>query len=150
LRARCGRWRRARVAALRHFARNLFRRDLVERELTDEIDASVEQLIEEHVAQGMSSDEARRAARLAIGGAGQIKDRVRDVRAGAWLDALRQDVHFGMRMLMHRPGFATIAVLTLGVGMGATTAIFSSGRPSTFAAGARRRAARSMYMSWAA
>ena len=50
---------------------------------------------------------------------------VRDVRVGAWLDALRQDVRFGVRTLIRRPAFAMIAVLTLGVGMGATTAIFS-------------------------
>ena len=110
---------------LRHFLRNLFRRDRVERELSDEIDGVVELMIEEKVAQGMSQDEARRAARLELGRVEHVKDNVRDVRAGVWLDALRQDVRFGVRTMLRRPGFAAIAVLTLGVGMGATTAIFS-------------------------
>jgi putative ABC transport system permease protein len=110
---------------LRHFVRNLFRRDRVERELTDEIDSVIDLLIEEKVAQGMSRDDARRAARREIGRVEHVKDNVRDVRAGVWLDALRQDVRFGARTLLRRPGFTAIAVLTLGVGMGATTAIFS-------------------------
>jgi putative ABC transport system permease protein len=110
---------------LRHILRNLFRRNRVERELTDEIDGYLDLLIEEKIAQGMSRDDARRAARLEIGRVDHVKEHVRDVRAGAWLDALRRDARFGVRTLIRRPGFATIAVLTLGVGMGATTAMFS-------------------------
>jgi putative ABC transport system permease protein len=110
---------------LRHFLRNLLRRDCVERELSDEIDGFVDLMIEEKVAQGMSPDEARRAARLEIGRVEHMKDTVRDVRVGVWLDALRKDVRFGVRTLRRRPGFTAVAVVTLGVGMGATTAIFS-------------------------
>ena len=111
--------------SLRHFVRNLLRRDRVERELTDEIDGYVDLLTEEKAAQGMSRDDARRAARLEIGRVDYVKEQVRDVRVGAWLDALRQDVRFGVRTLTRRPAFTLIAVLTLGVGMGATTAMFS-------------------------
>jgi len=113
------------AARLRHFARNLLRRTRVERELSDELDGFVDLLVEEKVAQGQSRDAARRAARLEIGRVDQVKEHVRDVRVGRWLDALRQDVRFGVRALRRRPGFAAVAVLTLGVGMGATTAIFS-------------------------
>jgi predicted permease len=112
-------------AGLRHFVRNLFRRDRVERELTDEIDGYADLLIEEKVAQGMSHDEACRVARLEIGRIDHVKEHVRDVRVGAWLDPLRQDARFAVRTLTRRPGFAAVAVLTLGVGMGATTAVFS-------------------------
>jgi len=112
-------------AGFRHFMRNLLRRDRVERELSDEINGYVDLLIEEKVAQGMSRDDARRAAQLEIGRVHVVKEHVRDVRVGAWLDALRQDVHFAVRTLIRRPAFALIAVLTLGVGMGATTAMFS-------------------------
>jgi hypothetical protein len=110
---------------LRHLVRNLLRRDHVERELADEIDGYVDLLTEENVAQGMSRDTARRAARLELGGVAQVKEHVRDVRVGVWLDALRQDARFGVRTLMRRPAFTVIAVLTIGVGMGATTAMFS-------------------------
>ena len=112
-------------AVLRHFVRNLLRRDRVERELDDEIEGYADLLVEEKVAQGMSRDDARRAALQEIGRVHVVKDQVRDVRVSAWLDALRQDVRFGVRTLTRRPGFAAIAVLTFGVGMGATTAIVS-------------------------
>ena len=108
----------------RHFIRNLLRRSRVERELADEMDAYVDQLTDEKVAQGMSRDEAQRAARIEMGSVDDLKERVRDVRVGAWFEALRQDVRFAVRTLVRRPGFAIIAVLTLGFGMGATTAIF--------------------------
>jgi putative ABC transport system permease protein len=113
------------AAKLRHFVHNLLRRNRVERELTAEIDGYVDLLIEEKVEQGMSRDDARRAARLEFGRLDHVKEHVRDVRVGVSLDALRQDVRFGVRALIRRPGFAAVAILTLGVGMGATTAIFS-------------------------
>jgi putative ABC transport system permease protein len=110
---------------IRHLARNLLRRNRVERELNDEIESFTALLNEEKVAQGMSPDDARRAARQEFGRVDHVKEDVRDVRAGAWLDVLRRDVRFGVRTLIRRPGFAIVAVLTLGFGMGATTAVFS-------------------------
>jgi hypothetical protein len=73
------------AAALRHFVRNLLRRNRVERELTDQIDGYLDLLIEEKVARGMSRDDARRTARLEIGRGDLVKEQVRDVRVGAWL-----------------------------------------------------------------
>jgi predicted permease len=113
------------IARLRHFVRNLARRNHVERELATEIDAYVDLLTEEKVAHGMSRDEARRAARLELGRVHVVQEQVRDERAGAWLDALRRDVRIAARALIRRPAFATLAVLTLAIGMGATAAIFS-------------------------
>jgi len=81
---------------VRHFVRNLFRRNRVERDLNDEIDGYAELLIEEKIAQGISPDDARRAARVEIG-VEQVKEHARDVRVGAWLDTLRQDMRFGVR-----------------------------------------------------
>ena len=94
-------------ARLRHFVRNFLRRDHVERELTDEIDGYAELLVEEKVAHGMSRDDAVRAAGREIGRVDQVKERVRDVRVSARLDALRQDVRVAARTLIRRPGLKT-------------------------------------------
>ena len=78
-----------------------------------------------NLADGMSLDEAHSAAQRSFGGVEQIKERVRDERGGIWLEQFLQDLRFGFRSLMRQRGFATISILTLGLGIGATTAIFS-------------------------
>jgi putative ABC transport system permease protein len=107
------------------FWRNLFRRDRVERDLDDELRATVDLLVDEKMRAGLTLDEARRTARLELGGVESLKEQVRDARAGAFFDTLVQDVRYGTRLLRRNPLFALTAALSLAIGIGANTAIFT-------------------------
>src|SRR5262245_57851516 len=105
--------------------RSLFRRRQVEVELDDELRYHVERQVEENIAKGMPADEARYAALRAIGGIEQHKEECRDARRVGLVDVLMKDLNYGVRMLVRDRSFTIVAVLTLAIGIGANTAIFS-------------------------
>src|SRR4051812_5612552 len=103
----------------------LWRRDRMEGELERELRFHEDQHVADLIARGVHAAEARRLAPLELGGPEQVKEQCRDTRGTRWIEELLQDLRYAVRTLRRMPGFAAIAVLVLGVGIGATTVMFT-------------------------
>lgn len=103
----------------------MLRRSRREKELDKELLSHVEQQIADYVSAGLPVAEARRRARLEFGGLLQVREAVRDTRRWAFLEILARDVRHAVRSLIAAPAFTIAAVLSLGLGVGANTAVFT-------------------------
>jgi len=114
------------AAYVKSVIENLTKRRRAEEELAEELSQHLRARAEQLQVSGMNATEAERRARIEFGSAERFKEECREERGGFWLETMWSDVRFGLRMLKKSPGFTAVAILTIALGIGANTAVFSA------------------------
>src|SRR5215467_2349446 len=119
---------------IQSFVRNLFLSNRINTDIDLELNSHLEMLTEEKMRSGMPAAEARRAARIELGGLQQMKEQLRERRSGNWVHSVVSDCRYGLRQLRKKPGFTAVAIFALALGIGLNAAVFTAykaiiGRP---------------------